>query len=338
MTKRTDSCKRFIMKSALINFILCLAILTQFDTATAQGVEEACVRHKDLMLEAQKKQTSFSDIMKAASLNDLIFIGESHFENDLTFIYRELLQNLIEHNPDFNCVFIEQDYNDPGTGPELNRCSEDPSLLDSELLGSNSESACGKNNYTWAALQNEALRNNLKVYAVDAFDDCFNQIAKDHYPTGAEVNNCRDSKMQELIQEKFDQGICKRGLSVNGAPHITSIFEGHEPLGLRTFYKQDKSKMSVFRLNFMMSGFSTKDGVYDPRWNWTDWMEAFDSDEMPRRLCNQESQLDETSYHFGFLHEKLNFENHPYVWMKNQPQGLWTNFDATIVMSNQDQL
>ncbi len=323
------------MKYSVLNFILCLSLLIQFDSAAALGIEEACVRHKDLMLEAQKKPTSFSDIMKAASLSDLVFIGESHFENDLTFIYRELLQSIIKHNPDFNCVFIEQDYNDPGIGLELEKCRKDSGLIRSNLLDSNAKSACGNNNYTWAALQNEAFKNHLKVFAVDAFDECFDKMAKNHYPTGSEINNCRDSKMRELIQEKFDQGICKRGLSVNGAPHITSIFKGYKPLGLRTFYRQDKSQMSIFKLNFMMSGFSIKDGVYDPRWNWTDWVKSFESDETPQRLCDRSNQLGKTSSNLGFLHRNLDFEEHPYVWMKNQPYGFWADFDATIIMSNQ---
>ncbi len=290
----------------------------------ANNLERLCKSHVDFKQKAVESRLPVADILKEASLHDLIFIGESHFEEEFTNAYRNYLSQVVSNDSDFNCLFIESDA--VFWGQKLEACNQDSESLDMSLVESNYESVCSGVSHAWINIQNEAFKHGLKVYAVDAPDDmCWSGGY-------ANINNCRDSYMLENIQKRIDEGSCDKAISINGAPHITSIFDGHKPLAQRKFTRQGV-ELKVFRINFVLSSIIESEQFYDPRWVWIDWKEAFNYlDEPPREVCRAVDLFKDVPGEFGFFHENMQVNSHPYVLIDEQPKGNWFDFEASIII------
>jgi len=262
-------------------------------------------------------------MLKRASESDLVFIGESHLEENRTVMYRSLLDQLVKNDSRFDCVFLEDEAKSEQSGLGLEKCNNDRSLLKTELFESNEETACHTPSTSGGPLQNEAYKLGLKVFAIDNYEECAKTAT-----SVSDLDNCRDQSMQTNIQNLINAGKCHKALSVNGAPHITSIIPGHKPLGQRAFLIARRKPLRIFRINFM---YSTRDPRtdFDPRWRWRDWHEAVKEHASIQYIC--ESNVQPIAENYAVMTKDLKIRRQPYLWFYGRPVGNWADFDATII-------
>lgn len=290
------------------------------------STRELCESHVKVLQKGREAAIPLDALMAVASDHDLIFIGESHFEESSRLLYRTMLKSLIGYDPRFNCVFIENSPETDGS-KNLEKCNEDRSLLNANNFSSEKVSACEAGSSMWKGLENEAFQNGMRVYAIDSFESC----KKSGGESAVLVNNCRDEFMRASIQNWIDAGKCDKGLVVNGFPHVTSITAGHLPLAHRSFRTATGNEASLFRINFMFSGYDQKDNIFDPRWRWADWKNTVKGPRPQLLICGGDPQPSPITQPYAFLNSVLGMEYHPYTWMDGRPVGDWMDFEATVI-------
>ncbi|MBK8204934.1 MAG: hypothetical protein IPK68_22395 [Bdellovibrionales bacterium] len=110
---------------------------------------------------------SIDSLMIVASKSDLVFIGESHLEGKRIRHYRTMFKSLKQADSKFDCLFIE--IPKINAQPDLDACNANPGLLNKLNFDSSTEKACealGSN--PWDGPINEAFRQGMKVFAIDA--------------------------------------------------------------------------------------------------------------------------------------------------------------------------
>lgn len=276
----------------------------------------ACRSHDQVLTNGIRKRKSIADIAKAASRSDIVFIGESHSENERHRYYRDILRELKRNDRSFDCLLLE---GSSVADRAFSNCYEKPETMLADKLSDNSTMACpGGGTWLIYGAINEALNLRMKVFGIDDDTNCPRSDRSQSY-------ECRDNRMAQNLQAAIDTGKCSKIVSINGAAHLTQMNKSStfKPFGLREYHLKDGKPLNTFRINFMFSRFDKTDQRYDDRYRWH---------ENGVEVC--ETPPPDLNENFGFLHSEVDTRGQPLGW-RNGPEGKLSDFNASIIIGTE---